>query len=237
MIRRLKRKLLLGIAVVVVAAGATAAVVTAAQPATKAHHHKGSNGPLVTAAGYLGLTTPQLRSELRTGKSLAQIANSTPGKSQAGLIEALESADKRKLATAATRLPHRILAQVNRAGGPLLGSADGARHNRLRVRALSAAAGYLGIGTAQLRHDLQSGTSLAQLANATSGKSASGLLEALLATAKSALASQVTAGKLTQAQANQIIPQLSARLAVRVEHPRRLHAGATRHAGATNTAP
>src|ERR1700675_4571274 len=125
MIRRLKRRLMLGVAVVAVAAGATAAVVMAAQPSTKAHHHKGPAGPLVTAAGYLGLSNAQLRSELQSGKSLAVIANSTPGKSQAGLVEALEGADKRKLAAAAARMPQRVLAQVDRVGGPLPGLARG----------------------------------------------------------------------------------------------------------------
>jgi hypothetical protein len=226
MMRRLKRRLLLGIALVAVAAGATAAVVMAAQPSAKAHHHKGAAGPLVTAAGYLGLSTAQLQSELRSGKSLAVIANATPGKSQAGLVEALESSDKRKLAAAAAaRLPQRVLAQVDRVGGPLPGLARGARHKRPRVRTLSAAAGYLGVSTAQLRQDLRSGKTLAQLANTTSGKSAAGLLEALVGAAKAALASEVTAGKLTQAQANQILPQLSARLTAKVDH-QRPHAGA-----------
>ncbi len=230
MTRRLKRRLMLGIALVAVAAGATAAVVMAAQPSAKTHHHKGPAGPLVTAAGYLGLSTTQLRSELRSGKSLAQIANSTPGKSQAGLVEVLVSADKRKLAAAAARLPNRVLAQVDRVGGPLPAADRGARHNRLRVRTLSTAAGYLGTSTAQLRRDLQSGKTLAQLAN-TNGRSAAGLLEALTGAARAALASEVSAGKLTQAQANQILPQLSARLNARVDHRPR------RHAGAANIAP
>ncbi len=234
--RRLKRRLLLGVAVVAVAAGATTAVVMAAQQSTKTHHRKGPPGPLVTAAGYLGLSTAQLRSELQSGKSLAEIANSTPGKSKAGLVQALESADRRKLAAAAARVPQRVLAQVNRLGGPLPTAASRARNRRLRVSTLSTAAGYLGISTAQLRHDLRSGTTLAQLANTTSGKSASGLLAALLAAAKAALASRVTAGRLTQAQASQILPRLSARLTARVDHRARQHAR-VKHASATNTAP
>ena len=226
MTRWLKRRVLLGVAVVAVGAGATAAVVMAAQPSAKTHHHKGPAGPLVTAAGYLGLSTTQLRSELQSGKSLAEIANSTPGKSQTGLVEALESADKRKLAAATARVPQRVLRQVNRLGGPLPGAASSARHKRLRLPMLSTAAGYLGISTAQVRHELQSGRTLAQLADARSGKSASGLVQALLAAAKAALASQVTAGKLSQAQASQILPQLSARLTARVDHRPRQHAGA-----------
>ena len=73
----------------------------AAQPA--AHHRRG--GTLATAAGYLGLSPAQLRSELRSGKSLAEIANATRGKSKAGLIGALEAAPKERLAAAAANLP------------------------------------------------------------------------------------------------------------------------------------
>ncbi len=46
---------------------------------------------LESAAGYLGLPVAQLRDELGRGHTLAQIADSRPGKSQAGLVGALVS--------------------------------------------------------------------------------------------------------------------------------------------------
>ena len=49
------------------------------------------------AAQYLGVTAATLRSELQSGKSLAQIASSTPGKSVEGLKAAIVSADKTRL--------------------------------------------------------------------------------------------------------------------------------------------
>ena len=106
MTRRLRRKLFLGIAAAAVLAGATAAVVMAAQPSAPAHAHHGKRqrrGKLATAAAYLGLSEAQLRSELQAGKSLAEIANATPGKSEAGLIRTLEAADRQKLAAEAQR--------------------------------------------------------------------------------------------------------------------------------------
>jgi predicted DNA-binding protein (UPF0251 family) len=55
------------------------------------------------AAQYLGVSTATLRSELQSGKSLAQIASSTPGKSVEGLKAAIVSAEKTRLEKAASR--------------------------------------------------------------------------------------------------------------------------------------
>jgi hypothetical protein len=67
--------------------------------------HFGFFGRLDAAAGYLGLTHAQLRTELENGKSLAQIAKDQ-GKSVQGLIDALVASAKQKLdqAVAAGRL-------------------------------------------------------------------------------------------------------------------------------------
>jgi len=72
------------------------------------HHRFGHFGPfpgLDGAAGYLGLTDEQLRTELESGKTLAQIA-ADHGKSADGLVDALVAAAKKKLdaAVAAGRL-------------------------------------------------------------------------------------------------------------------------------------
>jgi hypothetical protein len=116
------RRLWMSVAVIAVVAGITAAAVMAAQPASHphAHHyhrkglHKRKGGLLTTAAGYLGSSPAQLRGELSSGKSLAEIANATSGKSSQGLIEALEAADRRRLASVAARLQTRITARVDR---------------------------------------------------------------------------------------------------------------------------
>jgi hypothetical protein len=52
----------------------------------------------LAAAGYLGITASQLRDELRSGRTLARIADATPGKSSAGLRDALVVARKARLA-------------------------------------------------------------------------------------------------------------------------------------------
>ena len=77
---------------------------------------------------------------------------------------------------------------------------------------LSAAASYLGTTPSALVDQLRSGKTLAQIANQTSGKSADGLIAALVADAKQKLAAAVTAGKLSQTQAGTITANLQQRI-------------------------
>lgn len=53
-----------------------------------------------TSAEYLGLTGEQLKEQLKSGKSLAQIAATTPGKSRDGLIAALTNAAEAQIKAA-----------------------------------------------------------------------------------------------------------------------------------------
>jgi hypothetical protein len=119
--RKLKKKLWMSVAVMAVLAGVTAAAVMAAQPAATHihhhhHHHHRKGGMLSTAASYLGSSPAQLKLELQSGESLAEIANATAGKSEAGLIAVLEAAGKQRLANVAANLPARIKAKVDRPG-------------------------------------------------------------------------------------------------------------------------
>ncbi len=163
------------------------------------------------------MTPAQLRSELRSGRSLAEIANATTGKSAAGLIAAVEAAQHAKLAALAASVPARVTAEVN-----------APRHRNRRL----AAAGYLGIGAAQVRSELRSGHTLAQLAAASPGRSQAGLVEALVAARKTALAAEVTAGAITQAQANAIAGRLARRVSAQVTRVHHTHAHTSR-AGAS----
>ena len=76
---------------------------------------------------------------------------------------------------------------------------------------LDAASAYLGVTSAALQSDLQSGKTLADLAGATSGKSASGLISALVAAETTEWDARVTAGTLTQAQETAMLPTLTQR--------------------------
>jgi hypothetical protein len=76
---------------------------------------------------------------------------------------------------------------------------------------IRAAASYLGLTVTELRTQLRSGKSLAQVA-AAQGKSVSGLKDAILAAAKTRLDQAVAAGRLTAAQEQTILDRLKMRL-------------------------
>ena len=76
---------------------------------------------------------------------------------------------------------------------------------------LDTAATYLGITEAQLRTELEGGKTLAQIA-AAHGKTAEGLVDALLKAAKAKLDAAVTAGRLTRAEADSMLAGLKDRI-------------------------
>jgi hypothetical protein len=158
-------------------------------------------GPLSAAATYLGVTADALRTQLATGKSLADVANATPGKSVSGLEDALFANLKADLDADVTAgritsaretqilagAKAQIAAQVARkglTGGPGdHGDRDGLQH---------AAAQYLGLTDAQLETQLQAGKSLAAVA-AAQGKTTAGLKAALVTQFSSTLDAYVNA--------------------------------------------
>jgi hypothetical protein len=202
-------------------------------------HHGGPgfrHDDLADAASYLGITQTALETALQSGKTLAQVADATSGKSAAGLIDALVAAEKSELAAAvkageltqaqadrlAANLKAHETAEVNGTfrgpGGP------GGRHGgHGHGDGLAAAATYLGVSQSALITQLQSGKTLAQIAEATSGKSTAGLVAALVAAEKTELAAAVKAGDLTQAQADQISTGLQTRVTAMVNGQRPAH--------------
>jgi ABC-type glycerol-3-phosphate transport system substrate-binding protein len=75
-----------------------------------------------------------------------------------------------------------------------------------------AAADYLGVPVSTLLGDLRSGESLADVAGKTSGKSASGLIQALVDHQKTQLDKAVAAGTLSQAQEDKLAANLQQRI-------------------------
>jgi hypothetical protein len=202
--RRVRQKVIAAAAVAVLLAGGALAAVSATgqsnKRATTAARRSAHSRELASAAAYLGVSRAQLSGQLSSGKTLAQVAEASAGKSKQGLIEALEASRRTKLSTATAKLQKRVERAVDRPGGP--GSAQ------TRLRALfanshgvgSLAAAYLGVSSQQLQSELRSGKTLAQLADASAGKSEAGLIAALLAAKRSRLDSAVAAGRLTQAR-------------------------------------
>lgn len=81
---------------------------------------------------------------------------------------------------------------------------------------LDAAATYLGVTQDQLRTDLQGGKSLSDVAKAQ-GKTVDGLVTAMTDAAKKNLDAAVTAGRLTQSQADTIESDLNQRITDQVD--------------------
>jgi len=158
-----------------------------------AHHGPGDD--LDAAAAYLGSTTDALLTQLKSGKTLAQVADATSGKSTAGLIAALVTHEKAELVdavkagrltqaqadTIGASLTQRFTDFVNGVRPAMGPGGHGPGHDH--SDGIQVAATYLGISLDSLRTQLQAGKTLAQIANATSGKSASGLIDALVADA------------------------------------------------------
>jgi hypothetical protein len=196
MARLVRRRLALAIALAAVLAGGTAVALGATATRSHARHHAhGASrhaGLFTTASSYLGVSAPQLRNELASGKTLGQLAAATPGKSEAGLVAAVLAAAKLRLHSASATLPARVESLVRgRAGRDAA-----ARHGHAALRAITLS--YLGITRKALVTQLHTGMTLAQVADATPGKSATGLRAALLATVKQRLDGKVAARVLSR---------------------------------------
>ena len=122
-------------------------------------------------------------------------------------------------------------------------TADKQNHPKLRELVGDVAresVSYLGLRADQVKQQLMTGKSLGDIANATSGKSRDGLLSDLDAKAADRIAAAVAAGKLTQAQADQLTPKVDAAIVKIVDHkgsPRPTAAGGTTTKPARPTKP
>ena len=171
-----------------------------------------NNGPhgadfFSAAATYIGITVDQLRTELGTDKSLADVAVAH-GKTRDGLIQALMTAEQTNISNL---VDQKGVGAKRGPGGPGFG---------VRFDSLAAAATYLGISEADLQTKLQSGQTLAQIAAATSGKSRDGLIAALVADAKAKIAAAQTSGTITATQATQLTNDLENRITQQVDSTR-----------------
>jgi len=175
----------------------------------------GEKGSYFTAAAtYIGITEAQLRTELGTDKSLADVAIAH-GKTRDGLIAALVAAQQQNIATLVDRKG--IGARPNPANGfgPGFGRGPGGRN--VVGDPETAAAAYLGMTEEDLETKIRAGQTLAQIANATAGKSRDGLLNALVADATAKIDAAQKAGTITADQATQLKANLSTRLAQLVD--------------------
>ena len=186
------------------------------------HHRVGAG--FEAAADYLGITEGRLRTELQNGKTLAEVAKAH-GKTVDGLVDALVADAKKKLdaAVKAGRITQshadEMLADLKEhltdfvngrlPARPLGPGPGGFRHHG--GPDLEAAADYLGLTEEQLRTELRNGKTLAEVAKAH-GKTADGLVDAVVAEAKTKLDAAVEAGRLTRAEADDMLAGLRERV-------------------------
>jgi hypothetical protein len=213
-----RKRLFAALALALLVGGGALAAVTAAQGSGRAPHRPRTT--LGIAAAYLGLSEAQLRRDTRSGESLAQVAKAS-GHSTKGLIEAIVSARRSRLEAQLAALQSRVSAQVTRTrgargAGGALGAGAGAGGATVRGP-LAAAASYLGLSGAQLRTELRAGRTLAQIAQATPGRSRAGLIAALLAGRRARLDALVAEGALTAAREQRWLSLLQARIGARVD--------------------
>ena len=109
------------------------------------------------------------------------------------------------------------------AGGTYAASGKKKGHLIARHAVLKESASYLGITVKQLRTQLKAGRSLAQVADATSGKSSSGLLDDLVGAVKAKLDKRVAAGKLHADRETKLLAHVTKRLQRRLAHVRASH--------------
>jgi hypothetical protein len=188
------RKALAVASAVVIAAGAGGAAIAAS----------GSGSPfspssfLDDLAGRLGVTTQKLKDA-----SKAAAIDQVDAALKAGTITQAQADELKARIDAGDGLPF--------LGGPGFGfHHDGLGHG-FGV-SLDAAATYLGLSEDALRQKLEAGQTLAQIAQATSGKSVDGLEQALVAAVTKKLDQAVTDKRITAAQEQTLLADFKSHL-------------------------
>jgi len=183
-------------------AGGTAIASTTSGGVPSTVDRGGPGGGLMTAAAtYIGITPEALHTELRAGKSLADVAVAN-GKTRDGLIAALNVAATTEITT--------LVDHKGMAGPP-----RGEKRERGGDKAfeggapLAAAATYLGLTTTDLQAKLTAGQTPSAVAAATAGKSREGLIAAIVTDGKAKIDAAQAAGTMTAAKATEETAELT----------------------------
>ena len=182
---RLKRKVAAGAAALVAVAGGGAAIA-----ATQLSPKQESQAVLNDAASQLGVSPSELSAAIKTA-----LEKQIDAAVAAGRITAAQGSEMKQ--------------RIESGDAPLFGFGSGPgdfEHHEM-FGGLDAAATYLGLSEDELHSQLENGKSLADIAK-SKGKSVDGLVNAMVGDAKKHLDEEVSAGDLTQAQADEILSSL-----------------------------
>jgi hypothetical protein len=180
-------------------AGGTAALAAvlgggAAVAATQLTAAEESDAIVQDAAKQLGVSAAKLDAALKQA-----LENRVDAAVEAGTLTAAQAADLKE--------------RIQAGEVPLIGIGPGPGQHRGHHGFVdfAAAADYLGVTEANLRASLADGDTLAEIAKAN-GKTAAGLVDALVVAAKADLDEKVDAGRLTSAQRAAIVADLESRI-------------------------
>ena len=175
----------------------------------------GHRGPAVgadlfqVAADYIGITPQELRDEMGSDKSMADVAIAH-GKTRDGLVAALTAA-----------VGTHIEALVDHKGFPARDAGPGPGVKGLVLgHSFQAALDYLGLTPQEVMTQLREGKSLGQIADATDGKSRQGLIDAIVADESAKVDQAQTNGRITAEQAERMKARLSERVTQWVDNTR-----------------
>jgi ssDNA-specific exonuclease RecJ len=187
--------------------------------------HHGVRVSLAAAASAIGIGEDELRTALRSGQSIAQVAQSRNVDVQK-VIDAIVADARQRIAEKVQSgdltqaqaderladLPQRVTDLVNRTGGLRHGPGRHGRHGRHGPGpGLAVAASAIGIGEDELRTALRSGQSIAQVAQSRN-VDVQKVIDAIVADARQRIAEKVQSGDLTQAQADERLADLPQRV-------------------------
>jgi hypothetical protein len=221
--RRVGRRRLAAIATSVLVLAGAAGAIAAGGGDGKSHHSQRravASSPRVTrrdlraAASYLGVPPAELAGELSAGKSLDEVAAATPGKSSAGIVQALTSEKRLRLGKLSDTVAKRASSEASghpNSVGEVRRLARAAEGSGSAARVLAVAAAYLGMSQEKLEGELR-GRTLAEVAAATKGKSVTGLEAALSSPRRERLNAAAGTHRMSPAR----IEAVNARLARRV---------------------
>jgi polyhydroxyalkanoate synthesis regulator phasin len=190
---------------------------------TKTKIVAGAVAAAAIAGGGAAVAATQLRSPSEESQAVVNDAAAQLGVQPQALSNALKKALENRVdaAVADGRLTKEqgdaLKQRIESGQAPLfgLGGGPGGHDRGGHLGDLDAAASYLGFTEDQLRTQLQSGKTLADVAKAQ-GKSVDGLIDALVAATKKDLDDAVADGRLTKAQADRILADMKQRITDRV---------------------
>ena len=186
--RNVKRKVAAGAVALIAVAGGGAAIA-----ATQLSPKQESQAVLNDAASQLGVSPSELSAALKSA-----VEKRIDAAVAAGQITKAQGDEMKQRIESGDFPPF---------GMPGFGPGPGAFEHHEIFGGLDAAATYLGLSEDELHSQLESGKSLAGIAE-SKGKSVDGLVEALAADAKKHLDEEVSEGHLTQAQADEMLSHL-----------------------------